>query len=276
MLVTRFAPSPTGFLHLGHAYAAAQAWNRARRANGAFRLRLEDIDTARCRPAFADAILEDLAWLGLDWDGAVRVQSAHFAEYEAALNSLAARGLTYPCFCTRADIARAANAPHGATAVYPGTCRHLSPAEQNDRIAARQVYATRLNVNLALQGAPVLRFFEESAGWVVADATKFGDIVLARRDTPASYHLCVVKDDALQGVTLVTRGVDLLDATHVQVLVQHLLDLPTPAYAHHALLTDAAGARLAKRENAPAIRALREAGHSPAFVFARMVENRVA
>jgi glutamyl-Q tRNA(Asp) synthetase len=276
MVITRFAPSPTGFLHIGHAYAAARAWHRARSTSGVFRLRLEDIDATRCRPAYAEAILEDLAWLGLDWDGEVRVQSRHFADYQAALNSLAARGLTYPCFCTRADIVRAANAPHGAASVYPGTCRHLSLADQNDRIAQRQPYATRLNVNLALHEAPALEFFEESMGWVTADPAKFGDIVLARRDTPASYHLCVVKDDALQGITLITRGVDLLEATHVQVLLQYLLGLPTPVYAHHALLTDATGRRLAKRDHALTIRALREAGHSPAFVFARMVQSRVA
>jgi glutamyl-Q tRNA(Asp) synthetase len=276
MIVTRFAPSPTGFLHLGHVYAAAQAWHRARRAGGFFHLRVEDIDATRCRPAFAAAICEDLAWLGLDWDGDIRVQSDHFADYQTALNSLAARGLTYPCFCTRADIARAISAPHGAPAVYPGTCRNLSRPEQNHRIAARQPYATRLNVNLALHGAPAQTFHDETAGWITANPAKFGDIVLARRDTPASYHLCVVKDDALQGVTLVTRGIDLLGSTHIQVLLQHLLGLPTPAYAHHVLLTDAAGQRLAKRENAPSIRSMREAGVSPASVFARMVENIVA
>ena len=254
-IVTRFAPSPTGFLHLGHGLPALTAWRRARDAGGLFRLRLEDIDAGRCRPDYAAAILEDLRWLGLDWDGEVRVQSAHLPDYQAALDRLAALGLLYPCFCTRADIQRALGAPHGADAVYPGTCRHLPADQAAARVAAGQAYALRLNVAAALPAAP-LRFFEENAGWVTAAPARLGDVVLARKDSPASYHLCVVHDDALQGVTHVTRGADLAEATHIQVLLQHLLDLPTPVYAHHRLLLDETGRRLAKRDGAARLRAL--------------------
>ncbi len=265
---TRFAPSPTGALHLGHVYAARQAFRRARDAGGEFLLRLEDIDASRCRPDYAAAILDDLAWLGLAWDGAVRVQSAHLAAYARALDRLAALGLLYPCFCTRADIAQAGGAPHGAGLVYPGTCRDLSPAVREARIASGAAYALRLDVRRA--GAPGLRFFEETAGWVAVVPELLGDVVLARRDFPASYHLCVVHDDAVQGISHVTRGQDLADATHVHVLLQHLLGLPTPVYAHHKLLTDAAGRRLAKRDKSFTVAAMRAAGALPGDVFATL------
>ncbi len=273
-MVTRFAPSPTGHLHLGHAHSALVAWRRARAVGGQFLLRLEDIDATRCRPEFAAGILEDLAWLGLDWDGPVRVQSAHFGEYSVVLEALRRRGLLYPCFCTRAEIARelaaSAGAPHGPEGpVYPGTCRGLSAAERAARIGAGVPYALRLDMGAALAAVGrALGFRDDRAGWVVADPAAFGDVVLARKEVPASYHLCVTHDDALQGVTLVVRGEDLLAATHVHVLLQALMGWPTPDYAHHGLLTDAAGRRLAKRDRAATLRDLRAAGRSAAEVRA--------
>ncbi len=273
-LVTRFAPSPTGLLHLGHAFSALTAWRRARAGGGRFLLRLEDIDATRCRPGFAAAVLEDLAWLGLDWDGPVRVQSAHMAEYLAVLERLAGEGLVYPCFCTRADIQRelaaAAVAPHGPEGpVYPGSCRGLAAGERAARMAAGQAYALRLDIIAAVaRVGRALSFRDETAGEVAADPAAFGDIVLARKDVPASYHLCVTHDDAVQGVTLVTRGVDLLAATHVHVLLQALMGWQTPCYAHHRLLTDAIGRRLAKRDRAATLRDLRAAGRTPGEVRA--------
>jgi glutamyl-Q tRNA(Asp) synthetase len=268
-IVTRFAPSPTGYLHLGHAFSALIAWRPAREAGGRFLLRLEDIDPARCRPAFAEAILEDLAWLGLDWDDEVRVQSRHLAEYRAALDALAARGLLYPCFCTRADIQQSVAAPHtpDGTPRYPGTCRALSQDEREARIAAGERYALRLNMTQALAAAPgELVFDEEGEGAVACHPERFGDVVLARKDAPASYHLCVTHDDALQGVTLVTRGEDLKPATDLHRLLQALMGWPAPAYAHHRLLTDPAGRRLAKRDRAATLRELRAQGYTPAAV----------
>lgn len=264
-LVTRFAPSPTGFLHLGHARSALEGFCRARAGGGRFLLRLEDIDPGRCRPEFAAAIEEDLRWLGIGWHGAVRVQSAHLPEYGAALALLRARGLLYPCFCTRAEIqaevARAAHAPHGPDgALYPGTCRALPEAERAGRIAAGQAHAWRLDMRAAAALAGPLSFHEEGEGRMACDPTVFGDVVLARKDAPASYHLCVVHDDALQGVSLVTRGVDLRPATAVHRLLQVLLGYPEPAYAHHPLLTDASGRRLAKRDRAQTLRELRAGG----------------
>lgn len=273
-IVTRFAPSPTGFLHLGHAMSALYAWRRAREAGGRFLLRLEDIDAARCRPEYADAILEDLAWLGLDWDEPVRVQSAHMAEYRGVLDALAARGLLYPCFCTRAAIAREVaaigNAPHGADGpLYPGTCRWLPAGERAARIARGEVYALRLDTAAALAATGPLTAEEEGEGAFRIDpAPLFGDAVLARKDTPASYHLCVTHDDAVQGVTLVTRGIDLKPATHLHRLLQALMGWPVPRWRHHMLLTGPDGRRLAKRDRAVALRALRAAGRSPAEVRA--------
>ncbi|HUJ97435.1 MAG TPA: tRNA glutamyl-Q(34) synthetase GluQRS [Stellaceae bacterium] len=273
MIVTRFAPSPTGYLHLGHAHSALTGWRAARRAGGRFLLRLEDIDQTRCRPEFAAAILEDLAWLGLDWDGPVRVQSEHFADYRAALDRLEAAALLYPCFCTRAaikaEMARAVAAPHGPEGpLYPGTCRALEPAERARRVAAGESFALRLDVAAALARCGPLFWEDEIAGRIAADPASLGDVVLARKEAPASYHLAVTVDDALQGVTLVTRGVDLFAATHIHRLLQALLDLPVPRWCHHPLLTDAAGRRFAKRDRAQTLRALREAGHGPADVRA--------
>lgn len=262
-ITTRFAPSPTGYLHLGHAAAALIGFEHARAAGGRFLLRIEDIDTARCRACYTEAILADLAWLGLVWDGAPRIQSAHVAAYRAALDQLAAMGLLYPCFCSRAEIAAALGAPHGAGAVYPGTCRHLDPAFAADRMARGDAYALRLRVDAAIRQTGPVRYHEAGEGWISGDAAACGDIVLARKDAPCSYHLCVTHDDALQGVTLVTRGADLRDATPIQVVLQRLFGWPTPGYAHHALLTDAAGRRLAKRDRAATLRDLREGGATP-------------
>jgi glutamyl-Q tRNA(Asp) synthetase len=280
-IVTRFAPSPTGFLHLGHAHAALTAHRLARDAGGSFLLRLEDIDPARCRPAYAAAIEADLRWLGLEWDGPVRVQSAHLAEYRAALDALVARGLVYPCFCTRADIAReigqSAAAPHApdGSAVYPGLCRALPDAVRRARIAAGEPHALRLDMAKALRAVPDhLTFIELGQGEIRCEPASFGDVVLARKDAPASYHLCVTHDDAAQGVTLVTRGIDLQPATHLHRLLQALMGWPAPRYEHHSLLTDASGKRLAKRDDSATIRALRESGVWAAEVRA-MVAARV-
>jgi glutamyl-Q tRNA(Asp) synthetase len=274
MFTTRFAPSPTGYLHLGHFFSAWTAFSRARAERGVFRLRLEDIDPARCRPEYAAAIVEDLAWAGMFWDGAVRVQSRHLVEYGAAAGRLERMGLLYPCFCSRSEILRAQAAPHGAGAVYPGTCRRLSAEERADKIAAGLPYALRLDVGQAVAGAGKLRFFEESEGWVTAAPELLGDVILARREVPTSYHLCVVHDDAVQGITHVIRGEDLRESTHIHVLLQHVLGLPTPVYAHHRLLTDAAGKRLAKRDFAATLRSMREAGETPAGLWRRVAEFR--
>jgi glutamyl-Q tRNA(Asp) synthetase len=272
-IVTRFAPSPTGLLHLGHAHAALTAWRAARDAGGRFLLRIEDIDPTRCRPDFTDAILQDLAWLGLDWDGPVRVQSRHLAEYRGTLDALASRGLLYPCFCTRGDIAReiaaSAAAPHGPDgALYPGTCRRLSADQRAARVASGALHALRLDMAAAIATLDAPLTFREHGQRLTCDPARFGDAVLARKDIPGSYHLCVTHDDALQGVTLVTRGEDLLPATDLHRLLQHLMGWPAPDYAHHPLLTDAGGRRLAKRDRAATIGDLREGGASPADVRA--------
>jgi glutamyl-Q tRNA(Asp) synthetase len=268
-LTTRFAPSPTGCLHLGHAHAALFAWRRARETGGRFLLRLEDIDPGRCRPEFADAILEDLAWLGLDWDGPVRVQSEHLPEYRATLDRLAGMGLLYPCFCTRADIAASVAAPHGPEGpVYPGTCRHLPSSIVRERLDRGDRHALRLDMAAASRITGPLTWEEEGEGRLPCHLEPFGDPVLARKDAPASYHLCVTHDDALQGVTLVTRAVDLRPATTLHRLLQAVLGWPEPRYAHHGLLLDASGRRLSKRDGAVTLRALRTAGKPPAQVRA--------
>ncbi len=269
--VTRFAPSPTGHLHLGHAFAALFARRAAR--DGRFLLRIEDIDLGRCRPEFEAAILEDLAWLELDWERPVRRQSEHFGDYQAALDRLRGQGLLYPCFCTRkeiqAEIARAGHAPHGPDGpIYPGLCRDLSTREREERIASGHAYALRLDMATAMRRVSALDWHDRERGRVAADPGVFGDVVLARKDVPTSYHLAVTVDDALQAVTLVTRGEDLFDATHVHRLLQALLELPTPDYQHHPLLLDAVGRRFAKRDRSVTIRSLREAGHGPAEVRA--------
>lgn len=267
--ITRFAPSPTGLLHLGHAHSALFAARAAAQAGGRFLLRIEDIDATRCRPEFTAAIFEDLGWLGLAWEEPVRVQSARMAHYGAALASLRRRGLLYPCFCTRADIAAAIAAAHGPAAIYPGTCRHLPRAEADSRIAAGRPYALRLDVGRALTETGPLTFTDLIHGPRRCTPEAQGDVVLARKDIPASYHLCVTQDDAEQGVTLVTRGEDLLEATDIHRLLQALMGWPAPLYAHHGLITDEHGKRLAKRDQAPTLRALRARGMSPGEVRSR-------
>lgn len=269
---TRFAPSPTGYLHLGHAYSALFAY-RAAGAGGRFLLRIEDIDRTRCRPEFEAAILEDLAWLGLRWEQPVRRQSEHMDEYCAALVRLEVAGLLYPCFCTRAEIAaeiaRSGAAPHGSDGpVYPGTCRHLPEQDRAARRQSGKPFALRLDVARAVVLAGNLTWRDRSRGLIEARPERFGDVVLARKETPTSYHLSVTLDDALQGVTLVTRGADLFEATHIHRLLQALLGLPTPDYHHHALVRDVDGNRLAKRDEAPTLRALRAAGKMPEDVCA--------
>lgn len=265
-IVTRFAPSPTGRLHLGNVAAALFADRHARAAGGRFLVRIEDIDTVRCRPEHAAAILDDLAWLGLQPDGPVRVQSGHFDDYRAALRSLGQRGLLYPCFCTRRDIALAATASHGPDGVvYPGTCRRLPPEAVRRRLEAGEPHAMRLDMARAVARTGKLSF-REAGRRIACDPLRFGDVVLGRRDAPASYHLCVTHDDAVQGVTLVTRGEDLRDATDIHRVLQALMGWPEPGYLHHPMLTDAAGRRLAKRDAAAGIAALRDAGATPASV----------
>jgi glutamyl-Q tRNA(Asp) synthetase len=275
--VTRFAPSPTGYLHLGHVRSALEGWRAARENGGRFLLRLEDIDGTRCRDEYAAAIIDDLSWLGLDWDGPVRLQSEHFDDYRAALDRLKALGVLYPCFCTRreiqAEIARAGGAPQGEVgSPYPGTCRHLDLAERRAKQRAGLDFALRLDLARATRLTGALEWIEEGDGEphpVTADPAAQGDVVLARKDTPASYHLAVTVDDALQGVTLVTRGADLAPATDIHRLLQALLGLPTPRYRHHPLLRDAEGHRLAKRDRALTIRAMRAEGLCPDEITVR-------
>lgn len=271
-IVTRFAPSPTGELHLGSAYSARIAWQRARDVGGTFLVRIEDIDIRRCRREYETAMLADLRWLGLAWDGEVRRQSDHFADYGRVLDQLDTRGLVYPCFCTRADIAASTSAPHPAEMgpdgpLYPGTCRHLSNEERRRRIAAGVEHCMRFHAARAAEQAGPYSFFDEALGRIEGQPMLLGDFVIARKDTPTSYHLSVTVDDHLQDVTLVTRGIDLLPSTHVHALLQTLLGYAAPQYAHHPLLTDATGRRFAKRDRDLTIRALRESGKTPSEVF---------
>jgi glutamyl-Q tRNA(Asp) synthetase len=268
-------------LHLGHAFAAKTAYEAA--ANGRFLLRIEDLDIGRRRPEFAAAIHEDLTWLGLAWDRPVIYQSTRGEAYRDALATLQRRDLIYPCFCTRREIAeeaaRAAEAPHDATAgtvLYSGQCRSLTPEQRAERIAQGQRYAVRLDVRRAADLCPRLTYDELGTGpngehgVVTVDPMLFGDIVLARKDLPAAYHLAVVVDDAFSGVTLVTRGNDLFAATHVQRLLQALLGLPAPRYAHHRLILDENGKKFSKRDQAAALSSLRSAGVSPAQIAERL------
>ncbi|GAN55885.1 glutamyl-Q tRNA(Asp) synthetase [Acetobacter aceti NBRC 14818] len=269
--VTRFAPSPTGPLHLGHIAAAFFARRHADHG-GRFLLRIEDIDTVRCREVFIREALDDLTWTGLRWEAGVLRQSERFPLYQQTLDALRHEGLIYPCFCSRADVAREAaaafSAPHHApdgSLLYPGTCRHLDEAERAQRIVAGEPYALRLDAQKALDrlSTPALTYQELNRGPVVCHPGLFGDVVLARKDTPASYHLCVTHDDAAQGVTLVTRGEELRDVTAVHRLLQELMKWPEPVYAFHPLLIDSAGKKLSKRDGALSIKAMRESGMSP-------------
>jgi glutamyl-Q tRNA(Asp) synthetase len=258
MIVTRFAPSPTGRLHLGHAYSAAIGSFRARESGGKFLLRIEDLDQGRSRSEFVDGIFEDLRWLGLEWDEPPTVQSQRTDLYVDALGRLREQGLVYACFCTRADIAQSLTAPHGDAATsYPGTCRPLP--DDSDRRATTP-HCWRLDSARALRqvGPPFWR--EADKIGFRGDASQVGDAILARKDAPASYHLACVVDDASAGVTTVVRGADLRPSTPIQRLLQQLLGLPEPTYLHHPLVTHEDGRRLAKRDLAPTLAAMREAG----------------
>jgi glutamyl-Q tRNA(Asp) synthetase len=268
-LISRFAPSPTGRLHLGHAFSALCAHDLAHgrdgAGNGRFLLRIEDIDSTRCRPEHVEGIFEDLRWLGLGWDGDVVFQSERLPLYAHALDRLKAAGLVYPCFCTRAriaaEIAASAAAPHGPDGpLYPGICRGLSTGERAARIAAGEPHAWRLDVAKAAARAGTLTWHDALAGEVAATPEVHGDVVLARKDAPTSYHLAVTVDDSAQGVTDVVRGQDLFAATHVHRLLQALLGLAVPRYHHHALLTDERGERLAKRAGSPTLASMRAEG----------------
>ncbi|MGA7427123.1 MAG: tRNA glutamyl-Q(34) synthetase GluQRS [Rhodoplanes sp.] len=278
----RFAPSPNGYLHLGHALSACLNFDSAQQANGRFLLRIEDIDQTRCRPEFETAIYEDLAWLGLKWEAPVRRQSEQFAAYRAALARLAEMGLVYPRFESRTEIARLVaerersgpwpRDPDGAP-LYPGRSRHMDAAEQARRITSGAPYALRLDMTAAIARAPASLTWVETGcgpngetGVLAAEPAVWGDVVLARKETPTSYHLSVVIDDAAQGATHVVRGQDLFAATSLHRLLQALLGLPAPTYRHHRLILDADGRKLAKSTGATALCALRGRGVSPAAI----------
>jgi len=263
-LVTRFAPSPTGRLHIGHGYSALLAHDLARESGGAFLLRIEDTDITRCRPAFTEGIYEDLRWLGIGWDG-LMIQSTRLGAYDAALERLKALRVAYPCFCTRGDIARelaaSLHAPHGADGpLYPGTCRALLADERAARIARGEPHSWRLDMGAALARTGPLVWMDAVAGAVPVDPLALGDLIVKGRDRPASYHLAVVVDDAAQGITHVVRGEDVFASTHAHRTLQALLGLPTPFYRHHALVVDAVGKRLAKRSAGLSLAELRARG----------------
>jgi glutamyl-Q tRNA(Asp) synthetase len=271
--VTRFAPSPTGYLHLGHAFSALTAHDAARAAGGRFLLRIEDIDLGRARAEFEKAIFEDLAWLGLAWETPVRRQSEHMHEYKGVLQGLIDRQLVYRCFRTRKEIAEAiVSAPHGESEErFRGEA--LPPEEEAAKLAAGEAFAWRLSLKkarAALGPAYFALVFEDETGRVRAEPERHGDVVLARKDFPTSYHLASVWDDALAGVTHVIRGEDLREAAHLHVLLQKLLDLPQPIYRHHRLVLGGDGKRLAKRDAAATLKALRESGKTPADVRAML------
>jgi glutamyl-Q tRNA(Asp) synthetase len=283
--IVRFAPSPNGLLHVGHARSAMLNWRFAKARGGIFLLRIEDIDVTRARPEFEAAIREDLAWLGIEWPKPIRRQSEHFAEYQAALSELRRLGLLYPAFLSRAEIASIVSEvenrgrawprdPDGAPH-YPGTDRALSASERDHRIATGEPHAWRLDMQAALDGLGEKLSWQESGagpkgetGQVEADPGAWGDVILARRDVPASYHLSVTVDDAVQSITDVIRGEDLFASTSVHRLLQHLLGLPVPAYHHHGLVRDANGRKLSKSDGATSISALRQQGASPAGILA--------
>jgi glutamyl-Q tRNA(Asp) synthetase len=273
MLTSRFAPSPTGQLHLGHAYSAAIAHRAAREAGGRFLLRIEDLDQTRSRPEFVAGTEEDLRWLGLDWDGEPLVQSERSGVYADALQALRDRGLVYPCFCTRSDIAAALSAPHGPVAAhYPGTCRNL-PDDPERRAATP--HSWRLDAAKAIRRAGLPGWSESDGATFAATPADIDDEILARKDAPASYHLACVVDDAASGVTLVVRAMDLRPSTPVQRLLQMLLRLPEPTYLHHKLVIHDDGGRLAKRDKAPTLAALRESGIEGKSLACALVEERL-
>jgi len=267
MIRTRFAPSPNGPLHLGHAYAAIVAHDLARERCGEFVLRIEDIDGERSRAEFVEEILADLSWLGLAWDGPVVFQSRRLADYEAAADTLKAMGLLYPCTCTRAEIAAAATAMGPDGPIYPGTCR--------GRAVDPEGAAWRLDVNAACARTGPLEWLDERAGPQLARPDLLGDVVIVRKDLPASYHLAATLDDATDGITLVTRGMDLFAASHVHRLLQALLGLPVPAWHHHGLLVEADGRKLAKRRGSPSLGDRRRAGEDGTRIAADLRAGRL-
>lgn len=286
-LITRFAPSPTGLLHRGHAYAAIAAHDLAGNHGGQFLVRLEDIDNTRCRSEFEQSIFDDLSWLGLTWKQPVRRQSEHLNEYRLAVDILQKRGLLFPCFCTRRDIQeeiqRAGGAPQGEEGpLYPGICRRLSVDEQQQRMNSGEPYALRLDLQLAMTlaerevGRHGLTWHDRNRGTQTAQPQHFGDVVLVRKDIGCSYHLAVVLDDALQQVSLVTRGSDLFEATHLHRLLQHLLSLPVPEYLHHRLILDDQGRRLAKRDRSETLQSLRERGITPQQIRESLADSLTA
>lgn len=263
----RFAPSPTGWLHLGHAYSAWFADQR--RAGGKFLLRIEDIDLARTRPEYVQGIFDDLVWLGILWEEPPVFQSARTGAYIASLDRLKDIGVLYPCFCSRAEIANALGAPHSADPHYPGTCRTLSRSESDERIASGAPFALRLNLTHAETMTGPLKWLDRRRGTQIVPFSDLSDPVLSRKDAPTSYHLSSVTDDAETGVSLVTRGSELFVSTHIHRVLQALLELSTPEYEHHPLVGDVYGNRLAKRDSAISLRSFREAGVSPNEVIAR-------
>jgi glutamyl-Q tRNA(Asp) synthetase len=271
--VFRFAPSPNGFLHLGHAYSALLNAKLARESGARLLLRIEDIDITRCRPEYERALYEDLAWIGLRWEEPVRRQSDHLADYARALDGLRGRDLIYPCFCTRGDISRAIGDrsdwlrdPDGSP-LYPGTCRRLNASEREARLASGERATWRLDMQKATGIVGPLTWCEydteNAAREIPAEPQAWGDVVLSRRDVPTSYHLSVVIDDAKQGVTDVVRGKDLFASTSVHRVLQALLGLASPRYHHHDLITDASGQKLSKSRGSPTLRDLRAGGTSP-------------
>jgi glutamyl-Q tRNA(Asp) synthetase len=277
-IVTRFAPSPTGFLHLGHAYSALINFERAGAEKGRLLLRIEDIDRDRCRPEYEAAIYEDLAWLGIDWQKPVVRQSTRFEIYETELANLRGRGLVYRCFRTRQDIANSMSAPHGAPLrAFRG--EPLSQTEEEEQLAEGRPYAWRLSLTAAEAALgsqfETLTFTEETDQGLVkrpAEPSRFGDVVLGRKDSGTSYHLASVLDDAAQGVTHVIRGEDLREAAGLHTLLQALLRLEQPVYRHHKMIVDDKGQRLSKRDRAATLRAMREAGTSPERIRARLFD----
>lgn len=262
-MFTRFAPSPTGLLHLGHAWAALRAWEEARAGQGTMLLRLEDIDTTRCRAHYEAGIFEDLQWLGLTWPEPVWRQSGRMGFYRSAMERLEALGVVYPCFCTRRELA-AIDAPQGPDGpLYPGTCRGLSAGERADRMGTAAHFSLRLDVAKAHRLTGPLTWSDLDRGLQCAEPELLGDVVLARKDIATSYHLAVTVDDAAQHITVVTRGEDLFASTHIHRLLQALLDLPVPVWRHHGLVCDEQGRRLAKRDDARSIRSYRERGLTP-------------
>lgn len=282
-ILTRFAPSPTNNMHLGHVYSARLAYDMAKRTGGQFIVRIEDIDHQRCKNEYTQGILEDLQWLGLLWDSEIRYQSQHIEEYQKVIAKLDKMGVVYPCFCTKkeilAEIERAGQAPHlGETIDYPRTCTHLSKAEIEQKISRGKSYAMRLDAVKAfnLIGHNVT-WYDELAGDMTVTAGDIGDVVIARKDIgTTSYHISAVHDDYLQGITHIIRGVDLFETTNIHCVLQALLGYPTPTYHHHLLLIDPeTGHRLAKRDNAMTIKTMREEGLTPDDIF-KLVDQYAA